>query len=404
MGLMQLFIFGIPYLIGAGGIYWWRKKKPQPDKFFFLVSWTLLALSIYLGILEAKNGTYYLIIPLLFFGLFFFSYRLEKTRLINGFLFNLFIVIFGSYLVINFIQTPNIIVFLLLAVIGVCGLLILAFGFTGLMLLLYWNAVIVIRKESRSLANLLTLILAILMTLWLIYDHFIASILPDWASLLLSILTMTLFYFAFVFLNFLTVSVLYQFNHPRYKQDCIVVLGAGLIDGERVSPLLARRIDKAISFYHQQKKATGKAPKLIMSGGQGADEKVSEAVAMKQYALTQNIPESNILVETNSTTTLENMQFSKEIIRQNFGENANVIFSSNNYHIFRAGIFARWAGLKADGIGSKTALYYLPNAFLREFIAIVAMNKKRHFLIVGLLAAMILALTVIVLIGTYWAT
>ncbi|HPR81873.1 MAG TPA: YdcF family protein, partial [Enterococcus sp.] len=122
------------------------------------------------------------------------------------------------------------------------------------------------------------------------------------------------------------------------------------------------------------------------------------------YALTQNIPESNILVETNSTTTLENMQFSKEIIRQNFGENANVIFSSNNYHIFRAGIFARWAGLKADGIGSKTALYYLPNAFLREFIAIVAMNKKRHFLIVGLLAAIILALTVVVLIGTYWAT
>lgn len=402
MGIMQLLIFGIPYLIGASGIYLWRKKQPQPDKFFFLTSWTLLALSVYLGILEAKNGTYYLVIPLFFFGLFFFSYRLEKTRLINGFLFNLFVVVFGSYLVINFVQTPNIVVFLLLAGIGVCLLLVLAFGFTGLMLLLYWNAMVVIRKESHSLANLLTLILAILMTLWLIYDHFIASSLPEWATLLLSILPMTLFYFAFVFLNFLTVSVLYQFNHPRYKQDCIIILGAGLINGERVSPLLARRIDKAIAFYHQQKHATGKAPKLVMSGGQGPDEKVSEAVAMKQYALTQAIPESDILVETNSTTTLENMQFSKEIIQQTFGDQANVIFSSNNYHIFRAGIFARWAGLKADGIGSKTALYYLPNAFLREFIAIVAMNKKRHFIIVGLLAAMILALTLILLIGSYF--
>jgi hypothetical protein len=86
MGLMQLFIFGIPYLIGAGGIYWWRKKKPQPDKFFFLVSWTLLALSIYLGILEAKNGTYYLIIPLLFFWSIFLFLSFRKNK-INKWLF-----------------------------------------------------------------------------------------------------------------------------------------------------------------------------------------------------------------------------------------------------------------------------------------------------------------------------
>jgi len=271
------------------------------------------------------------------------------------------------------------------------------FGITGLTILLYWNAVIVLRRESRSLANLLTLITAIGLTFLLIYDHFISNRIPEWLSPIMAILPAGFIYFTSVFLNFLTVSILYQFNQPRLKQDFIIILGAGLIDGERVTPLLAQRIDKAIAFYRRQEKYQ-QPPKLIMSGGQGPDEKIPEGIAMKNYALTQNIPEENILVETNSTTTLENMKFSKEIILQQPISKANVIFSSNNYHIFRAGIFARWAGLKADGIGSKTAFYYLPNAFLREFVAIVAMNKKRHFIIVGLIALGLLLVSLILLI------
>ena len=90
-----------------------------------------------------------------------------------------------------------------------------------------------------------------------------------------------------------------------------------------------------------------------MSGGQGADEKVPEAIAMKQYAMEQGIPERDILVETNSTTTLENMLYSKEIMDQQMKGPYRAIFSSNNYHIFRAGLYARQAKLKANGIGAK---------------------------------------------------
>ncbi len=109
----------------------------------------------------------------------------------------------------------------------------------------------------------------------------------------------------------MSISVIYQFNHPRYDQDFIIVLGAGLLNGEKVSPLLAQRIDKAIAFYHLQFRAKKTAPRLLMSGGQGSDEKIPEAVAMKEYAVSQGIPESEILVEANSTTTYENMKFSK---------------------------------------------------------------------------------------------
>ena len=108
---------------------------------------------------------------------------------------------------------------------------------------------------------------------------------------------------------------------------------------------------------------------------------------MATYAKEKGIPESDILIEERSTTTLENMQFSKEIMDTSQPVPYRVIFTSNNYHIFRAGIYARQAGLKADGLGAKTALYYLPNAFLREYIAIVALHKKRHLIVCGLILA-----------------
>lgn len=119
-----------------------------------------------------------------------------------------------------------------------------------------------------------------------------------------------------------------------------------------------------------------------MSGGQGSDEALPESEAMKVYAMAQGIPEEMILVETKSRNTLENMMFSKEIMdKQSDNQSYQAIFSTNNYHLFRAGIFARKAHLKADGVGAKTAFYFLPTAFLREFIAIVMMKKKRHLVI-----------------------
>ena len=150
------------------------------------------------------------------------------------------------------------------------------------------------------------------------------------------------------------------------------------MNGTTVSPLLAKRINTAISFYESQFKAKKTAPRLLMSGGQGSDEQLPEAVAMKEYAIAQGVPEGEILVETNSTTTYENMKFSKEIMDSLKPNGYKAIFASNNYHIFRAGLYADQAQLKADGIGAPTAFYYLPNAFLREFVAILFIHKRRH--------------------------
>lgn len=76
---------------------------------------------------------------------------------------------------------------------------------------------------------------------------------------------------------------------------------------------------------------------------------------MKRYLLEQGIPEEQIMPETSSANTLENMKFSKALISDS---SAKVAFSTTNYHVFRSGIFANQAGLKAEGMGSKTKWYF----------------------------------------------
>ncbi|MBZ9633404.1 YdcF family protein [Clostridium sp. FP1] len=68
---------------------------------------------------------------------------------------------------------------------------------------------------------------------------------------------------------------------------------------------------------------------------------------------------------------------------------------TNNYHLFRSGIYARLTGLKSQGIGSKTAPYFLPNAMIRGYIAIVAMHKKGHIIIVTLILIFSLILAIL---------
>lgn len=96
---------------------------------------------------------------------------------------------------------------------------------------------------------------------------------------------------------------------------------------------------------------------------------------MQNYLLSQGIPEHLILAETESTTTLENMQYSKHLIDAQ-SQSPQIAFSTTNYHVFRSGIFAAQAGMRAEGIGSPTMWYFWPNAFLREVAALFASQPK----------------------------
>ena len=132
---------------------------------------------------------------------------------------------------------------------------------------------------------------------------------------------------------------------------------------------------------------------LIMSGGQGADEPRPEAEAMREYAMEKGYPAELVLTETQSKNTKENFLYSKRVAEAHSeGKPYCCIYATSDYHLLRAGLYAGRAGFSCDGVGGRTAGYYLPNALLREYIAYVVMNKKRYLTIAAVVFALSLTL------------
>ena len=159
----------------------------------------------------------------------------------------------------------------------------------------------------------------------------------------------------------------------RRDFDYVIIHGAGLLDGVRVSKLLSDRIDKAIEVY----KKDPTPPVLIPSGGRGKDELMPEAAAMASYLREKGIPEDRIILEDRSATTYENLKFSKEILDGLEGRKYTALVTSN-YHVYRALRYCRKIGLECEGIGSHVAMYYWPSALIREYIAVHA--EKKHLI------------------------
>ncbi len=146
------------------------------------------------------------------------------------------------------------------------------------------------------------------------------------------------------------------------EYDSIVVLGAGLRDGRYVSRTLRYRLDKAIELYE-----LNHVP-IVVSGGQGKDELVSEAFAMKEYLVEQGLPEGDIYLEDKSTSTEENFEFSKVVLDGIFTEDYTIVFTSNDFHISRAEKFMKDSGLEGYGVGAQVDIFMMPSNYLREYL------------------------------------
>lgn len=318
----------------------------------------------------------------------------QPWRLLNGWLFMLLlglILIESATLVIAFGRTWLFYTAIVLLILALVVLVVLT---TFSWLLFLWNAWLVWKRESHNLANMLTLFVGVgLIALWLINVFNAHLHLPTEVQILLSFLPLAIGYLVLVLVNFLVNVALYQIYPHHYDQDYLIVLGAGLIEGHKVSRLLGSRIDRAFKFARKQEAQGKRPPKIIFSGGQGPDEEISEAEAMARYAADRGWPEALTLKETRSRNTEENMTLSQHLAQEDAHHTEiKALFVSNNYHIFRAGMLAHQVGFPITGIGSATRLYFLPNALLREYAAIFVMHKRRHMIVLGGLALVILGL------------
>ena len=204
-------------------------------------------------------------------------------------------------------------------------------------------------------------------------------------------------YFECMFLSTVVCSFLSAKYLPACDRDYIIILGCGINRDGTLMPLLKGRVDSAIRFEKEQAEKTGKHAVFVPSGGQGGDEVVSEAECMKRYLMEQGVPEEQILPEDKSVNTFQNMQFSKRVIEQDAEslENANIAFSTTNYHVFRGYILAKKLGMKVRGLSSKTKLYFFPNAFVREFIGLLWEEKFNHLILMLLIILCFVGLVII---------
>ena len=190
-------------------------------------------------------------------------------------------------------------------------------------------------------------------------------------------------------------STRYKIKQPM---DYIIILGCAIRNDGSPTPILRGRIDRALQFEREQYEKFHKHAKFVPSGGQGSDEVVSEAESMKRYLMEQGIPESQILKEDKSVNTYQNMAFSKKVIESDTDniENANIAFSTTNYHVFRGYTLAQKLGMTVKGLSAKTKLYFFPNAFLREFIGLLWEQKKKHIIFLTLCTLFLATLYLIV--------
>lgn len=152
------------------------------------------------------------------------------------------------------------------------------------------------------------------------------------------------------------------------KSDYIVILGAG-IRGENLTTTLRDRLNAAIKYMDE----TDFKGDIIVSGGQGPGENITEAEAMRRYLVKEGINNDKIILENKSTNTFENFKYTKEKIKD-LGEtdisNTNITVITTDFHALRSNIIAKRNGYEDIKFYSSNTKWYLaPSMYAREFFA-----------------------------------
>ena len=162
-------------------------------------------------------------------------------------------------------------------------------------------------------------------------------------------------------------------RRPPIGKPCTVIILGCRVRENRPSRMLRRRLDTALEYLNENPDSV-----CIASGGQGDDEKISEAEAMKSYLLDKSFDESRIYLENKSKSTYENLLFSREIIRSNSLPEI-IATATDGFHQYRTHLIAKSLELDTFALSSKTEPRYDPTYRVREWLGLSAYflsNKK----------------------------
>ena len=167
-----------------------------------------------------------------------------------------------------------------------------------------------------------------------------------------------------VFAGFCSVKMIAAMNRDNDSPSAVVVLGCQVI-GERPSKMLRFRLDKAIGYLNSHPDIP-----VIVSGGKGDDEGISEAQCMRNYLVENGISDDRITMEDKSSSTEENLENSFAILDE-MKLPRSIVLITDGYHQYRAQLIAEKKG--ADKIGAESAsteLRFIPTYWVREWFAL----------------------------------
>lgn len=146
--------------------------------------------------------------------------------------------------------------------------------------------------------------------------------------------------------------------------DYVIVLGAK-VNGRQPSGALRNRIEYASDYT-----AENPGTIVIASGGQGDDEEISEAECIQIELIVRGVDPERILIEYNSTSTAQNIDYSLALI--DAGEHTRVGIITNDFHVYRALRIAKNTGeCEFYALPVPTSLLSFPHYMMREFVTVV---------------------------------
>lgn len=154
--------------------------------------------------------------------------------------------------------------------------------------------------------------------------------------------------------------VYYKETHlpPVGDSDVIIVLGAQVKADGTPSVALERRLTAALESYQADRQL------IIVCGAQGSNEPRAEGDVMRDWLIEKGVPEDDVVAETASFNTRENLTYARAIMQHRGLEEALVVTS--DYHVARALALCRQVGISAVGKGSPSKPEYFIKNHFRE--------------------------------------
>lgn len=231
-----------------------------------------------------------------------------------------------------------------------------------------WYLLPVVMRGLINIGNIAGMLLFGIIIVYGVFSFRINSAIMNlWQNVLGKIiisLVSFLIAFSFVLVAVFSYQMYSHAHHEPDKTTTLVVLGCRVY-GTSPSLMLKERLDAAYEYLEEHLDVS-----CVVSGGQGENEDISEAKCMYNYLIDKGIDEKRIFLEDQSTSTRENLLFSKNVIEQNDLPEAMTIVT-NEFHQYRAFLIAKNLGLEAYAVSGHTALWLFPTYYTRELFGLI---------------------------------